>query len=416
MAPGLAAAGLTRTFRALRHRNFRLFMGGYVISLIGTWMQALAQSWLVYRLTRSGWLLGATTFSMHIPVLLLGPLAGVAADRWPRYRIVLATQILFCLQALTLATLTLTGVVRIGHVLALAACWGVINAFEIPARQSLYVHLVGKEDLLNAIALNSVVFNAGRVVGPSLGGLLVAAVGEGYCFLLNALTFTAVIASVLAIRVAQEPGARHDSPWGHLRQGFSFAWRSEPVRALLTTTALVNISGAPALVLAPLFADAIFGRGSQGLGFLSGAMGIGAVLGTLALAGRTGTRGLPEIVLLSVLTMSAGLAVFAGSPRFAISLASVAVIGFSVMRQNASANTLIQSLIADAYRGRIMALYSMTVVGMLPLGSLAAGALSERIGARWTVFGGAVVCLAAGLFFRRHLDAIRTAPPHREAA
>ena len=413
MAPPSASqsppTGWTRTFRALRHRNFRLFISGYVISLVGTWMQSLAQGWLVYRLTHSGFLLGVTMFCTHIPVLLLGPVAGVVADRYPRYRILVTAQCLFLLQAATLATLTLTGRVTVTHVVILATLWGVINAFEIPARQSLYVHMVGQEDLLNAIALNSVVFNAARIVGPSMGGVLVAALGEGYCFLLNSFTFLAVIGSLLAITVRQEPGAHLDSPWGHLREGFEFAWRTKPVRALLGATAAVNIAGAPALVLAPLFADAIFGRGSRGLGFLSGAMGVGAVFGTLALARRSGTRGLPQVVVLSSLTMSAGLAVFAGSPMFAVSLASVALIGFSVMRQNASANTLLQSLITDAYRGRIMALYSMTVVGMLPVGSLLAGALSERVGARWTVFCGASFCLLSALFFRRDVARIHQA-------
>ncbi len=403
---GAASSALSQTFRALRHRNFRLFILGYVVSLVGTWMQGLAQSWLVYRLTGSGLMLGMTAFCTHLPVLLLGPLAGVAADRYSRYRIVVVTQVLFLVQAVALAALTLSGVVTVGHVLALAAFWGMVNAFEIPARQSLYIHMVGREDLVNAIALNSVVFNAGRIVGPSVGGLVVAAVGEGACFALNAISFLAVIGSLAAIHIRHEPAAHDESPLEHLREGLGYAWRTRPVRALLAMTAAINISGAPALVLAPLFADAIFQRGSSGLGFLSGAMGVGAVLGTLALARRTGTRGLPRTVILSALMMSGGLAVFAGSPRFAVSLASVALIGFSVMRQNASANTLIQSLIPDAYRGRIMAMYSMTVVGMLPVGGLLAGGLSETLGARATVLCGALLCGAAALFFRKRIAAI----------
>ncbi len=381
-------------------------MSGYVISLIGTWMQSLAQAWLVYRLTGSGLMLGLTTFAQHIPVLLLGPVAGVVADRVPRYRILCIANTMFLLQAATLATLTFTGVVRYQHVVMLASLWGVINAFEIPARQSFYIHMVGKDDLINAIALNSVVFNAGRIVGPSIGGLIVAAAGEGFCFALNGLTFVAVLGSLLALKIRHVPDESVDSPLRHLREGLAYAWRTRPVRALLGQTAVVNISGAPALVLAPLFADGMFHRGSRGLGFLSGMMGIGAVLGTLALARRTGTRGLPGTVIASCLMMAAGLAVFAGSPMFAVSLGAVAIIGFNVMRQNASSNTLIQSLIPDAYRGRVMAMYSMTVVGMLPVGSLLAGTLSDRIGPRATVFAGALLCLTSALAFRPMIRAI----------
>jgi MFS family permease len=396
------------TFRALRHRDFRIFIAGYVVSLIGTWMQSLAQAWLVYRLTGSGFMLGLTTFAQHIPVLLLGPVAGVVADRYPRYRILWVANTLFLLQAAALAALTLTGAIRYQQVLMLAAAWGVINAFEIPARQSFYIHMVGKDDLLNAIALNSVVFNAGRIVGPSVGGLIVAAAGEGFCFALNGLTFVAVLGSLAALKIRHDPGERAESPLQHMRDGLAYAWRTRPLRALLAQTATVNISGAPALVLAPLFADGMFQRGSRGLGFLSGMMGVGAVLGTLALARRTGTRGLPGTVFASCLMMAAGLAAFAGAPAFAVSLASVAFIGFNVMRQNASSNTLIQSLIPDAYRGRIMAMYSMTVVGMLPVGSLLAGMLSDQVGPRATVFAGAILCASAALRFRPAIRSIDT--------
>jgi len=396
-----------QTFRALRHRNFRVFVIGQVISLIGTWAQNLAQSWLIYRLTHSELLVGVTAFCAHIPVLLLGPLAGLAADRHSRYKIVLLTQGLFLLQAVALAALTLSGRVQVVHVLGLAACWGVINAFEIPSRQSLYIHMVGHEDLLNAIALNSVIFNAGRVVGPSVAGFVVAGLGEGACFLLNAASFVAVIGCLLAIRLPKTEREIPDSPWAHLRDGFVFVKRTPPLRALLGITAAVNVCGAPAMVLAPFFADAIFHKGSQGLGILSSSMGVGAVAGTLVLARQTGRARLASVVHRSALTMGAGLAAFALSPSFAVSMAAAALVGFSVMRQNASANTLIQSLIGDEYRGRIMALYSMTVIGVLPLGSLAAGAMAERLGARLTVLVGGVLCLGASLVFRRYLPLIR---------
>jgi MFS family permease len=406
--------GWKRTFRALRHRNFRLFVTGQVISLVGTWMQNLAQSWLVYRLTHSEFLLGATGFCSYLPVLVLGPVAGIAADRYSRYRIVILTQTVFTIQALALAALTLSGMVTVTQVLVLATLWGAINAFDIPARQSLYIHMVGKEDLLNAISLNSVIFNSARVIGPSIAGILVAELGEGVCFVINAATFVAVIVSLLFIRLPETARARPDSPWAHLRDGFRYAHRTRPVRALLGMTGAVNISGAPAVVLAPFFADAIFHRGSLGLGFLTGAMGIGAVAGTLGLARRTRASGLPQIVFYSAVLMGACLVVFAWSPFFSLSMAMFALLGFSVMRQNASANTLIQTLIPDEYRGRIMALYSMTVVGMLPVGSLAAGAFAERFGPRLTVLLGGLLCIGSAAFFRRSLPELHQCALQRD--
>ncbi len=403
--------GWLSAFRALRHRNFRIFVAGQIVSLCGTMMQNLAQSWLIYRLTGSELLLGAAWFCSYLPVLLLGPVAGLAADRLSRQRIVLLAQVLFMLQALALAALTLTGLVRPAHVLVLAAVWGAINAFDIPARQSLYIHMVGKEDLLSAISLNSVIFNSARVVGPAVGGVLVAVLGEGPCFLLNSVTFLAVIVSLLLLRLPAVARPSSDSPWAHLREGFRYAYHNRPVRGLLLMSGAVNICGAPVVVLAPVFADTIFNQGSEGLGFLTGAMGLGAVIGTLGLARRTHTDGLADTVLYSALTMGLGVAVFAWSPSFLLAIAALALVGGSIMRQNASANTLIQSLIPDEYRGRIMALYSMTVVGMLPAGSIAAGVIAERFGARPTVFLGALLCLFAALAFRRFPMKLRASSP-----
>ena len=408
--------GWKHTFRALRHRNFRIFVSGQVVSLMGTWMQNLSQSWLVYRLTGSELLVGAVGFCSHIPVLLLGPVAGIAADRHSRYRIILLTQTVFLFQALLLAVLTLTGRVTVTHVFVLALVWGTINAFDIPARQSLYIHMVGKEDLINAISLNSVMFNTARVVGPAIAGLMIAAFGEGVCFSVNAVTFLAVIGSLLLLRLPATARARPDSPWAHLRDGFRYVYRDRPVFALLLINSAVNITRAPPVALAPFFADAIFGQGSQGLGILQGAAGIGAVTGTLGLASRTHTAGLPRTVLYSALTTGSCLVLFAWSPSFVLSLVVFAVIGFSHMRQNASTNTLIQSLIPDQYRGRIMALYSVTVVGVLPLGHIAGGAIAERVGARWTVFVGGLLCLVAGLLFRQVTPLINRSVGKRETA
>jgi MFS family permease len=395
-----AQEGWEAMFRALRHRNFRLFVIGQIISLIGTWMQTVAQSWLVYRLTGSEWLLGVTWFCTHIPVFVLGPLGGLAADRYSRHKLVLVAQVLSMLQALALAILTLMGAVQVWHILALACTLGVINAFDMPGRQSLLIEMTGKADLLNAISLNSAIFNAARVAGPALAGILVAGLGEGFCFLLNAFSFVAVIACLLLMRLPAFVPRAPASPWIHLMDGFRYAHRTRTIRVLLAVVGAATLGGMPALVLMPFFADGIFHRGSQGLGFLMGAMGTGAVVGTLVLARRTKTSGLMDVVFFSALGLGASFVLFAVSPSFYLSLAIMPVIGFTVMRQNASANTVIQVTIPDEYRGRIMALYAMTVVGLGPFGSLAAGALAHHAGPRLTVLLGGVACLTAAALFR----------------
>jgi MFS family permease len=297
-----------------------------------------------------------------------------------------------------------TGKITAAHVFILASMWGVINAFEVPARQSLFIHMVGKEDLLNAISLNSVMFNTARVAGPSLAGLLIAALGEGTCFFINAATFCAVLASLAMLRLPPMVPSRSASPWAHLRDGFRYVRQDRPVLALLFANSVVNIARAPALSLAPFFADAIFGKGAQGLGILTGAAGLGAVTGTLGLARRTHTGGLPRVVLYSAVTTGVCLVLFAWSPVFAFSIAVYALFGFSQMRQNASANTLIQTLIPDEYRGRVMALFSMAVIGVLPLGHLAGGAVAQATSPRWAVFLGGLLCLAGTLAYRRLMD------------
>lgn len=390
-----------QALRALRHRNFRIFIAGQAVSLLGTWMQNLGQSWLVYRLTGSELAVGFTGFCANGGVLFLGPLAGLVADRKSRYHIVLATQIAFLLQAFVLAWLTMTGRVSATQVFLLAAAWGVINAFDVPARQSLYIHMVGKQDLINAISLNAVVFNAARLLGPAVAGFVIAAWGEGVCFLINAVTFVAVIGSLLWLRLPALPRASGSSPVESLKEGLRYVHRQLPVRALLGINAAVNLSRAPLLALAPFFADAIFHRGSQGLGVLTGISGLGAVAGTLGLAQRTSPRGLSRVVFWSAATTGLCLALAAGSPSFWLLLVVFALLGYSQMRQNASVNTLVQNLIPDEFRGRVMALYSMTVVGVLPVGHLVGGAVAEQIGPRWTVFWSGLACLLATIWFRR---------------
>ncbi len=369
-------------------------------------MQSLALAWLVYRLTGSTILMGTVGFVTHLPVLLLGPLAGLVCDRTSRRGVVIAAQSVFLVQASLLAWLTLSGRISVAHILALALLLGVANAFDIPGRQSLYIHMVGKEDLANAIALNSMSFNAARVVGPSIGGLLVALFGEGVCFAVNAVSYLAVIGSLLAMRHSEPERAAHsESPLKHLAEGFRYAWRHRRVRALLIVTALANIAMTPASVLGPVFADQVFHRGSQGLGLLTGALGLGAVAGTLVLARQARPDLLPRIVLASAGLGALALTIYALSPWFYLSLAAQLLAGYAIFRLLASVNSLIQASIDDAFRGRIMSLYSMTVVGMLPLGNFAAGLGGSFLGIRPTVLAGAMLSLGAAVVWSRLLRA-----------
>jgi predicted MFS family arabinose efflux permease len=393
-----SSPGLTHSFR-LRHRNYRFFIGGQIISLSGTWMQTVAQSWLAYRLTHSELLLGTAWFCSQIAVFALGPLGGLAADRFSRHKLVVLTQTFMMLQAFALAALTLSGRVQVWHVLTLSVVLGAINAFDIPGRQSLLIQMTSKDDLLSAISLNSAVFNAARGIGPGIAGLAVAALGEGVCFLLNGVSFLAVIGGLLAMRLPKFERQTTDSPWNHLVDGFRYAWHHATVRKLLATLAATTVANAPILVLAPFFADQTFHRGSQGLGFLMAAMGVGAVIGTLSLARRAQVAGLPRVIAFSGLSLGAANLAFAISPWFGLSLVCALFVGYSLMRQLASANTTIQTMIPDDYRGRTMALYSMSVVGLAPFGSLATGVLAGHLGARATIgLGGILAMVSAAAF------------------
>lgn len=398
-APAAPPEGVAHTFRALRHRNFRLFISGQIISLVGTWMQNVALSWLVYRKTHSELLLGTAWFCSQIAVFALGPIGGLAADRFSRHKLVIITQILSMFQAFALAALTLSGKVEVWHILALAGVLGTINAFDMPGRQALVIQMTSKEDLINAISLNSAVFNSARILGPAVAGLVVAWVGEGVCFVINAFSFLAVIGCLLAMRLPAFERKELDSPWTHLVDGFRYAWHDKVVRRALGLMAAATLAGMPVLVLIPFFADDIFHKGSRGLGFLMGAMGIGAVTGTLVLARQTRIAGLPRVMVFCGMLVGATYIAFGLSPSYFFSLAIMPFIGYGVMRQMASANTTIQTSIHDEYRGRVMALYSMTVVGLGPFGSLAAGALAGRFGPRTTVVsGGSLAIVAAALF------------------
>lgn len=394
--------------RALRHRNYRFFISGQLISLIGTWMQSVAESWLVYRLTGSAVLLGVVGFANRIPVLLFSTLGGVVADRYNRQHIVIATQLSSMCLAGLLAFLTLTHRIEVWHVLAIATALGMVNAFDIPARQAFVVQLVAREDLPNAIALNSSMFNGARIVGPAIAGVLVASVGEGWCFLGNAISYIAVILGLLAIRVTvARPGRPPVSALAHIAEGFRFAWGSPPIRALLLLLGLVSLMGSPYVVLMPIIADQTFHAGARGLGILMGAAGVGAFVGALSLARRTTLRGYGRSIGLATLGLGSGLVAFSAAPYFWLAMAFLIPVGYAMMTAMAATNTLVQSMAPDALRGRVMAMYSMMFMGMAPVGALLAGALAHQLGAATTVALGGAFCIAGGLFFLWRLPELR---------
>jgi MFS family permease len=394
-------------FRAFRHRNYQLYFAGQLISFSGTWMQSVAESWLVYRLTGSAALLGVTAFCSQIPVFILAPIGGTVADRGNRHRIMVITQSVSMALPLILALLTFTGRVQVWHVFVLATCLGVVNAFDIPARQSFVVEMVGREDLLNAIALNSSMFNGARVVGPAVAGLLVAAVGEAWCFLLNGLSYVAVIGGLLMMRVTATRRARAHSPFRDTLEGFRFVLRTAPVRALLLLLGVVSLAGMPYAVLMPVFAEEILRGGARGLGFLMAASGLGALGGALSLAGRRDVRGLGSWVGWAAGAFGVSLALFSLSRSFWLSVALLVPVGFSLMVQMASSNTLIQAMVPDQLRGRVMSVYSMMFLGMAPFGGLSAGYAAERIGAPATVAVGGAICVIAAVVFRMWLPKLR---------
>jgi MFS family permease len=394
---------LPATLRALQYRNFQLFFAGQSISLIGTWMQNVAQAWLVYRITGSSVLLGAIGFSSQIPIFLLSPAGGIVADRYRRHRVVIATQSASMLLAFALAVLTLTGKVQIWHLFTLSALLGVVNAFDIPARQSFIVEMVGKTDLMNAIALNSSMFNGSRIVGPAVAGILVASIGEGWCFFVNAVSYIAVLIGLFLMNVERHEEVRQPgSPLSHVVEGFRFVIKNPPVHVLLMLLGIVSLTGMPYAVLMPIFADRILHGGAATLGWLMGASGVGALAAALILASRQNLDGLGRWVAVSALGFSVGLAIFSFSRTFWLSSGILALMGFALMIQMGSSNTLIQSMVPDRLRGRVMAVYSMMLMGMAPIGSLLAGAAADRIGAPLTVAAGGAVCaIAASLFWLR---------------
>ena len=393
--------------RALRHRNFQLFFSGQLISLIGTWMQTVAQAWLVYRMTKSALLLGSVGFASQIPVFLVAPFGGITADRTNRQRLVIATQISSMILAGILAALTLSHRVQVWHIFVLAALLGVVNAFDIPGRQSFLVDMVGKEDLMNAIALNSSMFNGARVIGPAIAGILVARIGEGWCFAANAISYIAVIVGLLLMRVHSAPRASKHSPIEDIIEGFRWVSQTGIIRALLLLLGLISLVGMPYTVLMPIFADQILHGGARGLGILMGSTGVGALFGALTLAAKTGVKGLGRWVAFACGSFGISIFCFSFSRSFWLSVALLLPAGYSMMLQMACSNTLIQTMVPDQLRGRVMALYSMMFMGMAPFGAFFGGALAHRIGAPITVATGGVACIVGAIWFGRALPDLR---------
>lgn len=407
--PSGATGGLRQTFRALRYRNYRLFFGGQLISLIGTWMQQIALTWLVYRMTNSAFLLGVVGFAGQMPSFLVSPFAGVLADRLNRHRMVIATQVLSMVQAAVLAVLTLTGSITVVQIILVSTFLGVINAIDIPTRQSFLLDMIeNKEDLGNAIALNSSMFNGARLVGPSIAGILIAAIGEGLCFLLNAVSFVAVIIALMSMKIA--PRERQIQSRGVLqgfKEGFRYAFGFVPIRYILMLLALVSVMGMPYAVLMPIFARDVLHGGPRTLGFLMGATGVGALTGALSLASRKSVRGLARWISTAAAIFGAGLIAFSFSRSLFLSMGLLFVVGFGMMVQMASSNTILQTVSDDDKRGRVMSFYTMAFMGMTPFGSLYAGSLASEIGAPYTLTISGIVCILGAAVFARKLPLLR---------
>lgn len=397
--------------RALAYRNYRLFFGGQIVSLIGTWITLTATSWLVYRLTGSALLLGVVGFAGQFPGFVTGPFAGAYVDRWDRHKLLVWAQVISMVQSFALAGLTLTGHITVPAIIALNAIQGVVNAFDMPARQAFLVNMItDKEDLANAIALNSSMFNAARLVGPSIAGVIIATSGEGWCFLVDGFSFFAVIIALRLMRDVRQAG-RHAASVSVMMQfteGLRYVYGFRPIRSLMTLVALVALLGMPFSVLMPVFANDVLGGGPHTLGFLMTATGCGALIGALWLASRKSVVGLGQVILRATFVFAAGLAAFSFSRVLWLSMACLIITGFGMMVQFASSNTVIQTVVDDEKRGRVLSFYTMCFLGTAPFGSLLAGTLSARIGAPHTVLLSSLCCAGAAVWFSRELPEIRS--------
>jgi MFS family permease len=395
--------------RALKHRNFALFASGQACALVGYWMQSIAQSWLLYRLTGSATLLGVLGFASNVPVLLLAPFAGLWSDRVNLHRAMFATQVLEMLQAVTLAILAVTGVIAPWHIITLSMVMGVLIAIELPVRHAYLLELVdGKEDLPNAIALTSLLGNLGRLIGPALAGVVIVAYGEAACFVTNAFTYIAVLVSFMMIRVQASPRpAQHAPVLRGLREGFAYAWGSVPIRLLLGVLAVVSLLATPYMTLMPVLVREVYGGGASVMGFLVGAAGVGGVTGTLFLASRPNVRGLVGVIACASIAAGAALALLSWAGGIAAALPLLAIVGFGILVTSVSVNMILQTIVEDDKRGRVMSLYTVAFIGLSPLGAIAAGALADRIGVAATLTAAGICCALAGLYLARKQAEIR---------
>lgn len=401
---------LSFLLRALRSPNYRLFFSGQSISLIGTWMTRLATGWLVYRLTGSAVLLGTVSFAGQAPTFFLGPFAGVLVDRWDRHRTLVVTQIISMLQSFAIAALAMSGLITVWHLVALAAVQGVVNAFDMPARQSFLFEMVERrEDISNAIALNSSMVNAARLIGPTLAGITIAAVGEAWCFFIDGVSYLAVIASLLLMHVVRKaPPAERTSAVEQFRQGWKYVAESVPIRSILLLLAIISLAGMPYTVLMPVIASEVLHGGPNTLGFLMAASGLGALVGAISLAMRRTVLGLGMRITICSGLFGAGIIAFGMSRQMWLSVLILPVIGFAMMQHMASSNTILQTIVDDEKRGRVMSFYSMAFQGMAPFGSLLAGTLAARVGTPWTLGLSGAACIAGSLWFSQKLPQIRS--------
>jgi len=396
-------------FRSLQYRNYRLFFSGQSISLIGTWMQRIAMPWLVYHMTGSTLLLGIVSFAGQVPTFLLSPIAGVLTDRWNRYRVLVVTQILSMIQAIILAWLCLSGVIQIWQIIVLSIGLGCVNAFDVTSRQSLVVDLVEKkEDLGNGIALNSLMFNGARVIGPSIAGIMLASTSEGICFLLNAISYVFVIISLLMMRIKRKVVTKkHITIFKELREGLNYTFGFSPIKHLIILLSISSLMGMSYSVLMPVFAKEILHGGSNTYGFLMGAAGLGAMLGALFLASRKTVLTLGRIVPASAFLFGTGLIVLSFSRIFPISLFMMVFIGLGMMMQTAASNTVLQTITDDSMRGRVMSFYAMAIMGTAPFGSLMSGWLAKIIGTPGTMLIGGIATVVGSLIFLRKLPELK---------
>ena len=396
---------LKSTLRAFKHRNYRLYFFGQAISITGTWMQSIALNWLVYRLTDSVFMLGLIGFVLYAPNFFFAPIAGVFADRTSRFKMFFTTQVLAMIQALTLATLVLTDTVQVWHIVALAGMLGVINSFDFPSRQSMVVLLVeDKNDLSNAIALNSSMVNLARVLGPSLAGILIALIGEGWCFLLNGISYIAVLGCLSAMRLRpQESSKIVGNVWGGFREGLTYVYNSPAIRTVLILLAFVSVIGMPYAALMPVFARDILHGDSRTLGFLMGATGLGAISAAIYLASRQRVMGLEKMLALASTCLGGGLIAISFIRDFWIALPFMCLIGIGMISQIAVSNTLLQTLVDEDKRGRVISLYVASFVGMLPFGNLITGTLASTVGTPHTMLITGSLCVVASIVFSTHL-------------